>query len=181
MCRSLRRPAPAGPELGAAEITTIRQLLQTPALRQFVKFCIIGATSTVIDVGLLNLLVRPNFVIAGGLHWIPAQVISFGIAVANGYLWNSMWTFKGLGSDTRRVQFLKFLIVNIVGLLLNVTVMKAVFFTVHPELIHHGNPSQVLLNVAKAIAIVIVSLWNFNANKRWTFRDSKPGQQAGQS
>lgn len=160
------------------ERPAIRQLVRLPAVRQFAKFCIIGASSTVIDVGLLNLLVHPTLLFAGGLHWIPAQIISFAIAVANSFVWNSLWTFKGMGTGARHEQFIKFLLVNIGGLLLNVLVMKLVMFTVHPALFHQGNPSPRLLNAAKAVAIVIVSLWNFTANKRWTF-SGKPTTDGG--
>jgi putative flippase GtrA len=171
------RPAPIGATVrlrsAAVERPAIRQLVRLPAVRQFVKFCIIGASSTVIDVGLLNLLVHPTLLFSGGLHWIPAQIISFAIAVGNSFVWNSLWTFKGMGTGARHQQFVKFVLVNIGGLLLNVLVMKMVMFTVHPSLFYHGNPSPRLLNAAKAVAIVVVSLWNFNANKRWTF-NAKP-------
>jgi putative flippase GtrA len=140
-------------------------LLQRPGIQQFLKFCIIGFSSMLIDVGVAKKLTY-------GLHWhwIIAQAISFSFAVTNGFIWNSMWTFRGLGAGKKHEQYAKFVMVNIVGLVLNVLIMKLVFLVFTGELIHQGNPDEAHWNVAKAVAIVLVALWNFFANKHWTFR-----------
>ncbi len=136
-------------------------------IRQFAMFCVIGATSAVIDVGLLNV-----FTHLLGWHWIVAQVVSFSLAVTNGFTWNSLWTFKGVNRDSNRCRYAKFYATNVAGLLLNLAVMKAVMFIMTGHLISPTNPDPLVLNVAKAVAIVIVSVWNFTASKYWTFRAS---------
>ncbi|MCC6729854.1 MAG: GtrA family protein [Chthonomonadales bacterium] len=139
-------------------------LLGRPVLRQFVKFCLIGVTSMVIDVSLAWL-----FTYRIGWHWALAQTLSFSVAVSNGYVWNSLWTFRGLGTRRRHEQYLMFVAVNIVGLALNLTIMKSVFFCFTGRIINQGNPDPAHWWVAKALAIVLVSLWNFLANRHWTF------------
>ena len=140
-------------------------MLQRRGVRQFVKFCIIGFTSMILDVTIAKILTyRLNW------HWILAQVISFSIAVTNGFIWNSLWTFRGLNSSRKRVQYAKFVLVNIVGLALNLAIMKVVFFLFTGHIINPRNPDEAHWNIAKAAAILVVAFWNFFANKYWTFR-----------
>jgi putative flippase GtrA len=131
---------------------------------QFVKFCIIGFTSTVIDFAILNLLIR-RF----GVHWAIASVISFTFAVTNGFIWNSLWTFRGMGSAKRHEQYIKFVAVNIVGLLLNLGIIKTILILINGSILHSGPQNPTHVNMAKCVAIVFVSIWNFFANKKWTF------------
>ncbi len=150
-------------------------LLQRRGVRQFVKFCMIGFTSMIIDVGLFNLLVK-----LADWHWMAAQVVSFLLAVTNGFIWNSLWTFRGLGSGKRHEQYAKFVAVNIVGLALNFLIMKTMLFFMTGDIYHRENPSLVHLNVAKLVAVVFVAVWNFLANKYWTFhhKPEKPQESA---
>ena len=135
----------------------------------------------IIDVGIAKYLTYTV-----GLNWIVAQTISFTFAVTNGFVWNSLWTFRGMGSGKRHEQYLKFLAVNIVGLLLNIGIMKTMFLLFiflssgRLVLVHQGNPDPMHWNIAKAIAIVCVSTWNFLANKKWTFR-AAPAETADYS
>jgi putative flippase GtrA len=136
----------------------------SPVLRQFIKFCVIGFSSMIIDVGLWNAIMN-----RWGWHWIPAQTLSFAVAVTNGFFWNSLWTFKGLGQGSRRSQYAKFVGVNIIGLLLNILIMKTVLIILTGNIIHHGDHEKMHLYLAKGMAVVCVALWNFFANRRWTF------------
>ncbi len=143
----------------------VRGIMQKQSVQQFVKFCIVGASSAVIDVGVFTLL---------HLHyewyWVYARFISVLLSVINGFIWNSIWTFRGLGADKYHLMFMKFLGINIVGLALNLGIMKLVFLlTEHPSTTH---PDKLHTYAALAIAIVLVSIWNFAANKFWTFRAS---------
>ena len=140
-------------------------LIQRRGVRQFVKFCVIGFTSMIIDVSIAKTLTYRV-----GWHWIIAQTISFAVAVTNGFIWNSLWTFKGLGAGKRHEQYAKFVLVNIVGLGLNVFIMKFIFMIFTGRFIGQGNPPELQWNIAKGIAIVLVALWNFFANKHWTFK-----------
>ena len=133
--------------------------------RQFVKFCTVGASSAVIDVGLLNLFAQVL-----GWHWIPSQVLSFSLAVTNGFVWNSLWTFRGIRGASAKTRYARFYTTNVVGLLLNLVVMKLVMFLLTGKLLYPGNPPQLILNIAKLVAIVVVAFWNFLASKYWTFR-----------
>ena len=92
-----------------------------------------------------------------GVHYIPAAVCSFLVAVTNNYLWNRLWTFHH--QRGRLVyQGMRFLLVSTIALAANL-----VFLWILVELGVGALPAQ-------AIAIVLVTPWNFAANKLWSFR-----------
>src|SRR5262245_49944727 len=100
-----------------------QSLLHRPAVRQFIKFCIIGATSFSID-----FLVSYALTFGPHMWWVLAKTISFSLAVTNGFFWNQRWTFRAVGHRAHHEQYAMFFGVNIVGWLLNLSIMKAVFF-----------------------------------------------------
>ncbi|HLJ57128.1 MAG TPA: GtrA family protein [Chthonomonadaceae bacterium] len=153
-------------------MSAIAALIYRPAMRQFIKFIIIGFTSACIDVGVNKLLIHKF-----DTPWMLAAVIGFALGVTNGFIWNSRWTFRGMGSGRQHELYVKFVAVNIVGLLLNLCIMKLVFIGMTGQILLSANPTAFQWNVAKAIAIVIVAVWNFGANKLWTFRH-KPALSA---
>ncbi len=148
-------------------------LMRRKTVQQFAKFCVIGASSAVIDVGLLNVFTQILH-----WHWIPSQVLSFSLAVTNGFVWNNLWTFRGIAGASARTRYARFYATNVIGLLLNLAVMKLVMFALTGKLIHPGNPPAVILNIAKAAAIIVVSFWNFGASKYWTFRPHRMTEAA---
>jgi putative flippase GtrA len=150
--------------------------------RQFVKFCLVGATSTIIDFGLLNLL---KFHL--GFPLALAATCSFLVAVCNGFYWNRRWTFRATEGDARR-QYPKFVATNVVGWLLNLSIMTLALIVAARlglttvdrspaeivSLIVTGQGKQqfspLAVNAAKAMATICVTAWNFTAAKLWTFK-----------
>ncbi len=148
-------------------VEAVKSESDSKSLNQFIKFCIIGFSSAIIDFGVLNLLVSR-------LGVPLASSISFALAVTNGYIWNSVWTFRGMGSSSRHKQYLKFVAVNIVGYILTMAIMSGMIFALTGRVMaisphSHSDISKFHLNIAKAAATVIVAIWNFTANKKWTF------------
>lgn len=162
----------------------IHALKARPSLTQFVKFCIVGLSSTLIDFAIYNLCLN------AGLLTPIALTFSFMVGLANGFYWNRRWTFRAVGGD-RRKQGSKFLASNSVGWLLNLTVTTlALVLAAHWHLTKtHHTPQETLnlvlfraandgqgfsrlaLNAAKACATVVVTTWNFTAAKFFTFKD----------
>ncbi len=119
---------------------------------QLAKFCIVGASGYVV-----NLAVFASLLKWAGVHYIPAAVGSFLVAVANNYTWNRLWTFRGQRGGVA-YQGLRFLVVSSVALGANLVVLSALVAAGMGEL-----PAQ-------AVAIVIVTPLNFIGNKLWSFR-----------
>jgi dolichol-phosphate mannosyltransferase len=91
------------------------------------------------------------------VHYLPAAVCSFLVAVTNNYLWNRLWTFRHQRGHPV-FQGFRFLLVSTVALAANLAFLSTLVALGVSEL-----PAQ-------AIAIVLVTPWNFVANKLWSFR-----------
>jgi putative flippase GtrA len=119
---------------------------------QLAKFCAVGA----IGYG-VNLAVYKGLIDGAGLHYIPAAVCSFAVAVTNNYTWNRIWTFRGQRGHIG-YQGLRFLIVSLAALGTNLFLLWLLVAVGIEKL-----PAQ-------AIAIVLVMPLNFVGNKLWSFR-----------
>jgi putative flippase GtrA len=165
-------------------IERVRATLRTrPGLVQLIRFCIVGASSTLLDFGLFNLV---HYRL--GVPIAPALTLSFLVSVCNGFYWNRRWTFAQSAGDARR-QGPRFLATNTVGWLLNLSITTGALLLAtrlgwvqtqrSPQeivaLIAAGQGKHefafLALNGAKACATVVVTAWNFTAAKFITFRD----------
>ncbi|MBV6394666.1 MAG: hypothetical protein HFACDABA_00232 [Anaerolineales bacterium] len=137
---------------------------------RFFKFAAVGAIGTVVDFAVYNLL---N--IAFHIAPVVSQAFSFSAAVINNFLWNRHWTYPESRSKAAHHQMAQFGIVNAVGLLIRTPIIGymerplgvlaggAGFQPKAADVIGH--------NLALAIAIGIVMLWNYFINRYWTYND----------
>lgn len=121
---------------------------------QFTKFAIVGTIGTVVDFGVLNLLV-----VLVQLDIYLANTFSFSLAVLSNFLLNRAWTFREARGRNPAVQLMQFAIVSVGGYIINQAIMYVFIEQV-----------QLWYNWAKAVAVVLVLFWNFTANRLWTFR-----------
>lgn len=131
------------------------RLLGREAFRQFVKFSLVGTLNTGVDFGVYLALTR-------GLdfwsrHLVSASVISFGVAAVSSFLLNNFWTFRRDAAGWS-ARLPKFLLVASGGAGLNALTLGL--------LVGLG----VWDILAKAVATVLVLIWNFTLQKKWTFR-----------
>lgn len=123
-------------------------------MRQFIRFCIVGAINTVVDFGVYIALTRP-FPFWGS-HLVLASVCSFIVAVSSSFLLNNYWTFGLRRLELKRS--IKFVLVALGGLGWN----ALTFFVLH----RLGTYDL----LAKAAATGVVLAWNFTLQKKWTFK-----------
>jgi putative flippase GtrA len=160
----------------------VLSLLRRPGIQQLIKFCIVGASSFTIDLGLFNLLYQKY-----GWSLPAAKTLSFCLAVVNGFYWNRRWTFQA-GAGDAKAQYPKFLLTNTVGLVLNLSIMTgAILLAGHLGWIHANKStgeilelivrgegraafSPLTVNAATVVATVCVTTWNFTAARLWTFK-----------
>jgi len=119
---------------------------------QLVKFCVVGATGYVVNLAVYTLLLK-----GAGLHYLPAAIGSFLVAVTNNYVWNRLWTFRGQRGHVVH-QGLRFLVVSTLALGANLLVLHT--------LVQAGLGEV----VSQALAIMLVTPVNFVGNKLWSFR-----------
>ncbi len=133
---------------------------QPRTVRQFIKFGVVGAIGFAVDFS--TLFVLKEFL---GFNLYVANTISFSAAVCSNFLWNSIWTFRGAFQGRKRYRFVPFALVSAIGLVIN----QAILYTAHE---FTGLDSyQYGYLVAKVVATIVVMIWNFIANKYWTFRE----------
>jgi putative flippase GtrA len=121
---------------------------------QLAKFCVVGASGYVINLGMYIALLK-----WAGLHYLGAAFFSFLVAVSNNYWWNRHWTFRGQRGHFG-YQGMRFVVVSAVALAANLALLRI--------LVALG-VGKVL---AQAIAIVAVTPLNFVGNKLWSFARS---------
>ena len=136
--------------------------------KRFGKFAVVGVLGAVVDFGVFNLLVT-------GLKFnsIPSSIASFSLAVINNFVLNRLWTFPEARTSPILKQLIQFAIVSVIGLLIR----TPLFAWLEKQLIplasqyvpHLFTPTFIGHNLSLAIAIIVVMLWNFVANRYWTF------------
>lgn len=130
-------------------------------LRRFVKFCLVGGSGVLVNMGLLWFLTE-----VAGLFYLLSSVIAVEAAIANNFVWNELWTFhdrRRPGSHERLKRLAKFNAVSIGGLGINVAVLW--FLTERLGLYYL---------VSNLFGIAAATLWNFFMNAVWTWRTSPP-------
>ena len=141
-----------------------RQGLKREAGR-FAKYTIVGVSGTIVDFGILNLLIF-LFGWDSDFSILMASIISFSAAIINNFTWHSLWTFREARGLNRRVQFVRFTVVSLVGLILNSTIFYLSNRFLYAPLVS----SALSIQLAKATASGLVLFWNFGANRVWTYR-----------
>jgi putative flippase GtrA len=139
---------------------------------RFLRFALVGTIGAVVDFGTFNLLVN-----LAHLPAVLASVISFTAAVVSNFLWNRFWTYPDSRSKRVTRQVAQFGIVSLIGLGIRTPLfawMEKVMVRFFAGIVPKGfGVSNVFLghNFALAIAVVVVMMWNFFANRFWTYND----------
>jgi dolichol-phosphate mannosyltransferase len=128
---------------------------------QAVRFCVVGASGYVV-----NLVVFALLVTTVDLHHAVAATAAFVVAVTNNFCLNRLWTFQGHGGHAG-VQGVRYLAVSVAALVMNLLLLEALIALSVPEI------------TAQAIAVLVVTPFNFLANRRWTFVPPPPAADAG--
>lgn len=128
---------------------------------RFIRFGLVGLSGVFIDMTLLYLLSDP-----ATLDWplTRSKIVAAEVATINNFLWNDSWTFADIsqsqqGWNQRLRRFLKFNIICLAGLFLNVLVLNLLF-----------NSLGLNRYVANLIAIAVSTIWNFWVNMKLSWR-----------
>lgn len=139
---------------------------------RFLRFATVGAIGAVVDFGVANLMTSFFH-----MEFVWASVISFAAAVVSNFLWNRFWTYPDSRSKTISRQLVQFTIISVIGLVIRTPIIKLLeepAIQAFTNLIPKGfllSPRFIGHNVTLAIAILVVMMWNFFANRYWTYND----------
>ncbi|MBU2036938.1 GtrA family protein [Patescibacteria group bacterium] len=141
---------------------------------QLAKFVLVGALNSLVDWGILNLLMFLTSLTAGTMFSV-FKGISFLVAMANSYFWNKFWTFKKaeeLSSATSSAQksgkeMLQFFIVSLVGFTLNVGAATLLVNVLGPQF---GLSAKLWANAGALAGTALGMSWNFVGYKLIVFK-----------
>jgi putative flippase GtrA len=141
---------------------------------RFLKFAVVGVFGAIVDFGTFNLLTQLTPIPA-----VYASMISFTAAVGSNFMWNRYWTYPDSRSKPVMGQVTQFILVSLIGL----GIRTPLFAFLEHNLINLAaqalprnfflKPTFVGHNVSLAIAVLVVMMWNFFANRFWTYNDVK--------
>ena len=127
---------------------------------QFGKFAAIGFTNAAVDFGVLNLLISLTGTSEGGTYAL-FKSISFLVAVVPSYVWNKYWAFDASKSRNGTFEFVKFIVVALVSVFVNVSVAALVVNHIHPALGLDAHQWANVGAVAGSAAALIFSFLGF--------------------
>jgi dolichol-phosphate mannosyltransferase len=136
-------------------------------LDRFIRFSLVGFSGVFVDMAIFYLLSDPTTLAWGVTR---SKIIAAEVAIINNFLWNDRWTFGDLSQGQNQWQqrlkrFLKFNLICLAGLILNVLLLNFFFNVLH-----------INRYIANLIAIAIVTVWNFwmNLKLSWRVTDINP-------
>ena len=120
---------------------------------QFIKFGIVGVSSTLVFFAIYYGLVLV------GVHYLLANVVSFGVSVLNAYYWNNKYVFKQKGGKKARTLVRIYISYGVTFL------MSTGLLFVMVEMLGISEFIAPLINLFVTVPL------NFLLNKFWAFKD----------
>jgi putative flippase GtrA len=137
---------------------------------RFTKFLVVGIIGAIVDFGIMNFL---SHVI--NLSLTLSGSISFICAVLSNFIWNRYWTYPDSRSRPMGHQLGMFFIVNLAGIAIRIPILHFMEPVLINLLSRFSIPVDGLQLLARngtlALAIGVVTLWNFFVNRYWTYND----------
>jgi len=120
------------------------------------KFLVVGSLGSVTNIVIFYILVDKLI-----YDPIMVSIFSFFIASLQNYILNHYWTFLGQGDDNHISikSYIKYLMITLVGLIINLIVLKLIIFYFNPE----------LKVIAQLLGIISGTITNFLGAKNWVF------------
>ena len=159
-------------------------------VERFMKFAFVGVIGAIVDFGTL-LILQATLLVPIVPHKnekvILATSIAFFAAVTSNFIWNRFWTYPDSRTRSVRRQLAQFTFINAVGWILRTVWIRFTFLPIgiavtpvfvslmtqiSPEYVQSPETlGKVGTLASQFIALWFVMLWNFFANRYWTYND----------
>lgn len=125
-------------------------------IAQFAKFGVVGTIAFFIDYGLLALLTE-----VFGVNYLISATVGFTVSVIFNYIASMRYVFKHKEDMSRRREFIIFVVLSVIGLIINNALMWA-----GVELLQWPDWIQAhAYLIVKIFATAVVMVWNFVTRK----------------
>ena len=142
--------------MNASYFGAFRKTRERELIRQFLKFCIVGASGVLVNFAIYTLCIEILEV-----YYILASAISFVIALTCNFFFNKYWTFKFKTKhrDSTILEYGKFTLACIGGYVIN---LISLYSSV--EILGWGKV------LSQLISIFFATFFNFLISSVWVFR-----------
>jgi putative flippase GtrA len=153
---------------------------------RFLKFAVVGVTGAIVDFGVLIFLQATLLPPDSDLSVFVASSISFGLAVLSNFIWTRLWVYPESRSWGFRKQLGQFAFISVIGgvarafwISLSYDEIGRLLMPFALDVVHvmnsgytasAGADEKLGTIIAQMIGMVVVMLWNFFANRYWTYR-----------
>ncbi len=120
--------------------------------KRFLKFLVVGAVGTAIDFVLFYFLF-----FSIGFSLVVSNLLSYGTGLTSSFFWNKYWTFADRPLSSNKKLILS-LLYGYLGLFINTAIVWLLGHVIHVML-------------AKAVAVIVVVIYNYFTNKIWVFNN----------
>ncbi len=156
-----------GREMGVSNFNTTEQINYLKHIyrlirseretERFIKFCMVGLSGVVVNLGILALLTE-----VAGLFYAFSNAIAVELSIINNFAWNEVWTFRDRRTSAHRSvagRMMKFNLVCLMGFGINEGIL--ILFTEIAGLYYI---------LSAILGIIAATLFNFILNKWWTWK-----------
>lgn len=137
---------------------------------QMVRFCIVGALNTIIDVLTLNILLW-RFPTHDANLLLLYNSVAYALGAINSFSLNKYWTFQRRQTISGG-ELVRFAIVNVAGIIINDSIIWIVARMLHPLIVSN----QLWANASKLAAISGTMIVSYLGMRLWIFA-SKPQER----
>lgn len=121
-------------------------------LLKFIKFSLVGFSGVFVDFG-TTFICKEILKIQKYI----SNTIGFTLAASTNYIMNRIWTFHSVNPNVV-LEFTRFFSIAVIGLCINLLIIWTM-----------TGKFKVNFYVSKAVATILVTLWNFLINAYYTF------------
>jgi putative flippase GtrA len=138
-------------------LKAILTIFNALSIFQFIKFCIVGLSNTIISYLTYMLLIKI------GLHYLLASILAFFISTTNSFFWNRKYVFiKYKEINIIKALFRTFVSYGLTGLILT-NILLFILIDIF----------KISRYLAPLFILIITVPLNFLINKYWAFREIK--------
>lgn len=127
----------------------VKETFLKKLLAQFMKFGIVGVVAFFIDYGLMIFLTE-----VFGVPYLISTTVSFVVSVVFNYFASMRFVFKRKDDMSRRREFIIFVVLSVIGLILN-----DVFMWLMVDFLF------IDYRISKIVVTFLVAVWNFVTRK----------------